>query len=242
MRRLFPALALAVALAAPAAAQTQRAPATVRGVVVDSATGTLVINATVGLLNRREQARADTAGRFALALPRGTHVVTVSAPGYQPIGQVVDGGGDVDLGTIALPPLTFALEPVSVTVSALERRMAGAHVEARAYTRGWLESSGEVNLFDFVTHREQLRPTGCNTLEPRSGGECVRVRGMPRAPRVFIDDAPAPGGFWALKLHRPEDVARVEVYQGGAMVQVYTRRYVELLEREHRAPPPLPPF
>jgi hypothetical protein len=234
-------LALAASLAAALPAAGQRGTITVTGVAVDSATQGAVLNAVAGTTTRREHAGVDSLGAFRLTLPAGRpYMVTVGAPGFQPIGQVIDGSGDVDLGRVELPPMVYTLAPVNVTLSLLDQRLRGTPLSTRLFSGDLLERSTEQDLLQFLAHRVPLRPAGgCNFLS--SGGGCVRVRGYPRAPVVYIDEAPAPSGLMQLTIFRPADVARVEVYQGGMMIWVYTRGYLEMMERTHKLPMPLLP-
>lgn len=91
-----------------------------------------------------------------------------------------------------------------------------------------------------MRQRTGMRRTGCNTLNPASGGACYRVRGAPYRPRVFVDEVQV-GGLDRLGIYRPEEIGRVEVFGGGVMVRVYTRDYLEMLARTNTQPVPLPP-
>jgi hypothetical protein len=99
MTRASLALALALCIAAPAAAQ----PAAVTGTVVDARTGQPLDGVVIAVENQSDFTETDTEGRFALTLTPGTYTITASLIGYavQRLPLVV--GADVP------PPLALRL-------------------------------------------------------------------------------------------------------------------------------------
>ena len=86
-------LALA-AIVIAGAAQAQGLPA-VRGRVIDRATQEPVAGAVIAVGN--ELVATDDDGRFIVALPRGNHVIEVSAPWLTTVKTPITVAGDLEL-------------------------------------------------------------------------------------------------------------------------------------------------
>src|SRR4051794_21119031 len=120
--RPAPRIALLLVLLSTAARAAAQRPATVAilGTVVDAESGNLVINATASVTNLHRQAEVDSRGSFALrGLAPGSHFVLVSAPGYEPVAELVDASADADMGRIELSPAVFRLAPINVVASVI---------------------------------------------------------------------------------------------------------------------------
>lgn len=234
---VLPLLALA---AAPGWAQRTEPRILVAGTVVDSLSGNPVFGVAIATTTGHDHTASDSTGAFTLSVPAGTTMVTFTGRGFARLAQIVSGTSDVDLGRIALLPDAIALAPLEATVSLLDQRVHAFVGSTRVFDTSILNHAGTDNLLDFMRQRAGMRRTGCNTLNPASGGNCYRVRGGPYRPRVFVDEVQV-SGLERLAMYRPEDVGRVEMFSGGAMVWVYTRAYLEMMSRSNAQPAPLPP-
>ena len=87
-----------MAAAAPAAAQE----AVIAGVVIDARTARPLEGVLVRIEHQPAFAETDAAGRFRLAAPAGTHVLTASLVGYALLRQSVEGGGAGEQLTLRL--------------------------------------------------------------------------------------------------------------------------------------------
>jgi hypothetical protein len=226
--------------ALPARAQRSEPRILVTGTVVDSVSGYPVYGVAIATSTTPDRTASDSTGAFTLSVPAGTTLVTFTGRGFQRVGQIVTASDNVDLGRVPLLPDAVALAPIEATVSQLDQRLSGYTGGTQVFGPSVLQHSGDSHLLDFVRHRTGVRPIGCNTLEPASGGDCLRVRGMPTRPRLFINEVQL-ATTELLRLYRPEDVARVEVFGGGAMIRIYTRDYLEMMSRTNRSPDPLLP-
>lgn len=233
------ALLLATA-ALPARAQRSEPRILVTGTVVDSVSGFPLYGVAIATSTTADRTASDSTGAFTLSVPAGTTLLTFTGRGFQRVGQIVTASDNVDLGRVPLLPDAVALEGIEVSVSQLDQRLRGFTGSTLVFGPSVLQHSGDSHLFDFVRHRTGARPVGCNTLDPDSGGDCLRVRGMPTRPRLFVNEVQM-ASTELLRIYRPEDVERVEIFGGGVMIRVYTRTYLEMMARTNRAPEPLLP-
>lgn len=212
----------------------------VTGTVVDSVSGFPLYGVAIATSTTADRTASDSTGAFTLSVPAGTTLLTFTGHGFQRVGQIVTATGDVDLGRVPLLSEAVALAPIEATVSQLDQRLSGYTGSTQVFGPSVLQHSGDSHLLDFVRHRTGARPIGCTTLDPASDGDCLRVRGMPTRPRLFINEVQL-ATTQLLRLYRPEDVARVEVFGGGAMIRIYTRDFLEMMSRTNRSPDPLLP-
>ncbi|HET7229853.1 MAG TPA: carboxypeptidase-like regulatory domain-containing protein [Longimicrobium sp.] len=238
---LLAAAALLVLAALPARAQ-QAERILVTGTVADSVTGDAIYGVAIATTTTPDHTASDSTGAFTLSVPAGTAVMlTFTGRGFERVGQVVTATTDVDLGRIALLPAAVALAPIQASVSQLDRRVRGVTGTTFVYNTNTLEHTGERDLFDFVLHHAGLHPAPCNALATGPMTECFLVRGYPRRPELYVNETRI-GQLSLLRVYRPEDVGRVEIFAGGAMVRVYTRQFLEQMARANARPDPLPPF
>ncbi len=247
--RLLPALLLAAAAALPPAARAQQpsisipAPQSrpsVRGVVVDAASGRPVAGAAVRLERARLRVGTDSAGAFAMRrAPAGTQLLHVTALGYEPAMQLVavpaDGGVDVRIPLTAGP---IALEGLRVVADRLEARRRTVPLSSRVIPEKAMALSSAPTMQDFLAQHVNLRPTPCHALAslqrtPAGSlqGECHAVRGAATHVGLYLDDAPLIGGWGSLRFYDPAEFGRVEVYRGGAILHLYTVAYLERAAR-----------
>jgi hypothetical protein len=245
MRRIFTlACAALLAALAPSLACAQRgAPRIlVTGTVVDSVSGNPLYGVAITTTTDPAHTASDSTGEFALSIPAGTAVmVTFAGSGFETVGQVVTATQDVSLGRVALLPRVIALAPVLASVSRLEERLRRFNGSTFVYNEELLGHAGESDLFEFVMKHAGLRPSPCNAVDGGPMTECFLVRGYPARPQLWVNEARV-GQLSMLRVYRPEDMGRIEIYNGGAMVRVYTRQFLEQMARTNTRPMPLPRF
>jgi CarboxypepD_reg-like domain/TonB-dependent Receptor Plug Domain len=238
---------LATALAASAGVAQQQPPQPaprilVTGTVVDSVSGNPVFGVAIATTTTPDHTASDSTGAFTISIPGGSAVMlTFVGRGFETVGQVVTSTADVDLGRVALRPAVVALEPLEVTVSQLDERIRRFTGSVFVYDAAVLQHGGERDLLDFIMHHAGLHPSACNASDAGTMTECFLVRGYPTRPQLYVNEARL-SQLSMLRIYRPEDVARVEVFSGGAMVRVYTRGYMEALARTNGRVNPIPRF
>jgi len=245
MRRILPlacALLLGALAASPARAQNGAPRIMVTGTVVDSASGNPLFGVAISTTTGPEHTASDSTGEFALSIPGGTAVmVTFTGNGFQTVGQVVTSTQDVSLGRVALLPAVVALAPILASVSRLDERIHRFNGSTTVYDQALLGHAGESDLFEFVMRHAGLRPSPCNAVDAGAMTECFLVRGYPARPQLWVNEARV-GQLSMLRVYRPEDMGRIEIYSGGAMVRVYTKQFLEQMARANTRPMPLPRF
>jgi hypothetical protein len=241
-------LALLLALAAPLSAQVEVVPEVertiVRGTVVDAISGTALENTVVRLLEERRGVLSDSLGRFGFAdVPIGRHTVEVRQYGYEPVSAVIVVVVGLEPLDVALDPGPVALEGFTVVADRLalmnqrfESRRNAAPVSVQALDQTRLMRSGARNMIEFLREQSSIEPTPCSA---RGGsGACIWWRGSAIRPRIYVDEAPAIGGWDELATYSPSDLYLVEVYSQGGEIRAYTHNF---MERMARRPMPLIP-
>jgi len=244
MKRIpSPAFALLLfALAASAGLVRQPGRILVTGTVVDSVSGAPLFGVAVATTTTPDHTASDSTGAFTLSVPAGTAVMlTFTGRGFEPVGQVVTSTVDVELGRVALLPQAVALAPIEASVSQLDRRARQFTGNVFVYNEATLRHSGESDLLEFVMHHGGLHPHQCNLVDTTPMTECFRVRGYAARPELYVNEVRL-GQLSQLRIYRPEDIARVEVFSGGAMIRVYTRQYLEQMARTSRRLQPISRF
>jgi CarboxypepD_reg-like domain len=226
LSRLFLALAsIALALGAvPAAAQTARA--VIRGRVVDASTGEAIPAVKLELPSRRTSVYSDREGRFELpALAPGSYDLNVGQLGYYEqrlrIGVTRD-----DSLVFRLSPHTVLLEELKVYGSRLAERAAHASIAGRAFDAERLKVARSGSILSFLETDGGLFLLPCDQRD--AVGSCAQVRGMPEPVTVYVDGLPSLGGLDELRDIPAEEVFHVNLYGGGAVVEVFTKQYASL--------------
>lgn len=225
-RTLLAAALLALASAAPAAAQT------IRGKVIDAASSAAIPEATVAVLDARDRtiARMRTVedgwfelqvrepGTYRLRVQRIGYTTTTSQPldlGYR---EVVTVDMKISNTELALEPLTVTARRQPPRLQALERN--GFYDRERQGFGSFLvreDMARAREMSDALRSLPGVRaiPTANNKYQivmSRAGGQCN--------PRILIDNVPVPGGQVIDDVIDPMDVEAVEVYRGSAQVPV----------------------
>lgn len=234
-------------LAAPAGAQGRGGTpgVTVSGQVIDHKTGHPLSGAVVALSGLKRRVVADAQGRFSFRRVRqGAHLLVATQLGYHEWAEAVEvGGADAEL-TVRLEPDPLVLEGITVKLNLLERRHRAVAVSSRSFDRKWIAASGAPDMQEFLRAHAGVHPVPCGGWGGGAGAQarwaaslsptsCIFSRGGTSAVSVVIDEVPAMG-LDHLAMYRPADVHRVDVYQGGRHVRVYTTWFMEQLARGRR--------
>ena len=193
--------------------------ATLRGTLADAA-GQPLIGATIVVKALSLGTSADAQGRFTLALPAGTHVVTYSCLGYEPRTETL---------TLADQPLTRHVQLAAVSVSTAEvvvtARRAEANVQSTemGVTRLAMKTVklvpallGEVDVI-----RTLLLLPGVSTVGEGAAGFNVRGGGIDQN-LVLLDEAPVLNSshlFGLFSIFNPDAVADLKLVKGGLPAQ-----------------------
>lgn len=216
-------------LLAQAAPRPVAAAATLRGTLAD-ATGQPLIGATIVVKALSLGTSADAQGRFTLALPTGTHVVTYSCLGYDPRTETL---------TLADRPLTRNVQLAAASVRTAEvvvtARRAEANVQSTEMggTRLAMKTVklvpallGEVDVI-----RTLLLLPGVSTVGEGAAGFNVRGGGIDQN-LVLLDEAPVLNSshlFGLFSIFNPDAVADLKLVKGGLPAQ-YGGRLSSLLD------------
>lgn len=234
IRRLTAALLLA--WAAPSAAQAPDT-ASVVGRAVDAATLAPLAGVQVRMSSLKRTAVSDSNGVFRIAgLPLGDHPTLVTRLGYRTsvgVWRVGPDGLELEVQLAAEP---LVLEAIRVQSRRFERRLRASGFTVRGFGNEELALSGSSDASEFIRTRMGLARTACGSLGGGGGQECVRVRGAPVRPCVIVDERPSFGGFAELELYRPQELFRVDVIAGGAIIQAYTTQYVQRMSQRRWTP------
>ncbi len=209
------------------------------GRVIDTQYGLPVPDAAVRLLETRRPDGSAVVGatgpdgRFTIpGVPPGLSRVLVSRLGYADLLQVLDIRAD-QFVEVAIIPKPVVLEGIEVYVDRLQTRLRGLAFSSSTFDEMSLKSSPDMNVAQYLDSRPGLEFVPCFERNDPVGNfrqrrDCLRARGaMPIRPRIYIDDAPAPGGVQELASLPTPEIYRVEVIRGCGQIRVYTIPYVE---------------
>jgi hypothetical protein len=227
------ALLAAAAAAGPAAAQQEAEPATVpvSGQVIDRSTGQPLPGAYVELAGTRQETTTDEAGRFTFRRVRpGAHTLVVGLLGYADLERAVTAAAGQPALSLALEPDPVVLEGLTVNLNVLEQRRNRVAVASRAYDRTQIRRSSATNMQAFVRGPAGVPAVGCRASFADS---CVYSRGRLQPVVVYLDEMPI-YSLEHLSAIQPDEVERVEVYQNGRQVRVYTSWFMEQVARGKR--------
>lgn len=246
---LFPAPALFSALTlltliATSALAAQESPV-LRGVVVDATSGAPLAGARLRIAELRRGTLSDDDGTFALEdVGMGVYMLEVEQYGYEPTTARVEVGLGADELRIGLSPKPVMLDGLSVVADRLrlmERRLTSrrrAYAQSsRAFEQDRLMRSAAFDMAEFLLLEGSFTPVGCPSR--RFGGLCILRRGQAVEPRVYIDEAPIPGGLEQLASYQPHDLYLVEVYGQGLEIRAYTHLFMERMARRPMALVPI---
>ncbi len=233
-RPLAAAVAALCLAGAPLAAQEAQEPArvTLQGQVIDHNTGQPIVGAVVEVEKLHFRAVTDREGRFTLRkVHPGEQEFVVSRLGYQEEVRAVSIAPGAESVAFQLLPDPVVLEGLTVKMNLLERRHRQVAVASRSFDRAVLGTSAAPTVLDFVQTHGGVYGVECGRRSPER--DCTYSRGTLVRPAVFVDEMPA-FGLEGLRTVRPQEVERVEVYQGGRHIRVYTSHFLEMAARGNR--------
>lgn len=229
--RALPAALAALLLGGSSLAAQGSARVLVRGQVAEVDSGPPVAGALVEVASIGVRAMADSAGRFAVRLPAGTHVFTFSRLGYASLREEVE-VRDGDQLNVALLRRPVLLEGLRVSADLLEERRHRVVAASRVLDRDQLTIGGYSNAAQAAVLRFGIGIVGC-------GGSCAVVRGRRQELRVYINDFRAYGGLDELRTYPTSEIYRLEWFPSAAMIRAYTPWYVADLGRDGRLLDPI---
>ena len=240
-RFCFGALALGIAAARPVAVHAQEAAATVtvRGRVIDRASGQPIAGARVEFPQAKERLYTDGDGYFAVrGLPEGEQPISIVHLGHLRVMQSVSLRPGEHSFVIRMTADEVALQAITVSVNRMESRRIHSPMMSRVWGDSALARFRQPSTRAFLAANAGLQPTRCGSAD-LGEGSCAWIRGEPARVTVILDEQLALGGLDDLIGIAPQDLYRVEVYRGGGLVVAYTKQFVQTLAHNRS---PLHPF
>jgi carboxypeptidase family protein len=235
---ILSAVVLALACANQAAAQRAE-NVTIRGQLLDRANGHPLAAAKVAVPARHVTVYTDSAGGFVLPpMPAGTYDVELGRLGYRAVRANLTLEKD-DSVVVRLTPEPLALEELVVFAKSLLTRTERASVSARSFDQTMFDTFSGGNTLAFLEEYANLYARPCSAGSASSN--CAMVRGLPESVGVWIDGLPSTMGLEELRTIPAQEIFHINVYQGGALVEVITRDYARQ-EAHHTVRHPLPPL
>ncbi len=216
-------IALAVGAAVPARAQTPKPPrVTVTGTVVDASTGAPVAGAAVTFQRSSKTVWTDDHGRFTLSkVEPGDDSLAVEELGYKDGKLAIEVAPGASPVVARLQPDPVLLKGLAVVARRLKTRPEAMFMSVRAFSERDLALTSGWSVADALRNRGAVIPMPC-----RWGGQnCIWSRGQVLPMRVWLDDMRLFGGMDELETIPVADLYRVEVYERGRYVQVYTKTW-----------------
>jgi len=177
---------------------------TVRGKITDQNTKESVFDADVTIAAR--SAASNLLGNFKVTrVPANVPApLTIRAPGYEPFAMTITADRDTSL-RIELKIDSVGLRMLAAQVGRLEKRSRGVNASLRQFNGDALAYAKGQALDEFLKHNMFQRAVYC----------------------FFVDDIERTGALPdILSSFLVEELDRIEVYDRGLMLRVYTRRYI----------------
>ena len=214
---------LALATAAPAArAQSPARPprVTISGTVTDASTGAPIAGAAVTLERARRTVWTDEEGRFTVTkVEPGEESLTVEELGYTDGNLKIAVGEGATPVDVRLQPDPVLIKGLAVMARRLRTRPEAMYMSMRAFDERELAPTNSFSVAEALQNRGAIIPMPC-----RFGGyNCIYTRGQVVPARVWLDDMRLFGGLDELRTIPLNDLYRVEVYERGRFVQIYTK-------------------
>lgn len=186
----------------------------IKGTAVDSASGDYLLQAQATLYPGSKFVGAMN-GTFTFdSVPPGPITIVVEGAEHLPVRVAFDAGRDTSF-RVKMGVDSVALRMIAMQVKRLQVRMQSFPFTVRAFNRDRLMEHPVMSVGEFVD-RSLHRPNAGRRAIQSAQSACV-----------FVDDRKVEPAMIDALL--PELIERVEVYQNGVMVRVYTKRYVASL-------------
>ena len=185
----------------------------IKGQVVDDRTGEPILFARVSLFPERRATDASNVGDFKFdTVAAGPVTIVAEAIEHLPVQVQLNPTRDTTI-KIRLPIDSVAVRMMAQQVTRLVKRSLAVPHNLRTADARTIQREARSSIAEMVD-RLLIRPMNRRTLNSKSADDAC----------VFLDDRKiAPGMLIGIY---PEIVERVEVYNRGAMIRVYTKRYV----------------
>jgi hypothetical protein len=215
---------LSVSVSAATAQEPDKEKKTLRGHIVDAATGQPVPVTVVRSHTAERAVVTDSSGAFVLSqLAPRIHELEAARIGYSPITIMVD-VTSADTVLIQLTALPIKLEAITAVSNTLARRRERVPALVRAFDAKTLGvASGDLRQF---LRSQGVFLVNCPSTAVRSSADdCVWARGRYRALNFYFNEMPFTGP--PLSLYYPFEFELVEYYPNSASVRVYTTDFLE---------------
>ena len=185
----------------------------IKGTVADSATGEPILFAQASLFPQGRYEGVSNIGNFSFKdVPVGPTTLIFEAIEHVPVVVSFDARRDTTV-TVKLPIDSVAVRMLAVQAMRLAERARAQPYVLRAYDADRIAKEGRGTVGELVD-RMMVVP-----YDPRR-----RSQASAESACVFLDDNKIPPAMLDGML--PEILQRIEIYQHGAMIRVYTKRYV----------------
>ncbi|HEX8244538.1 MAG TPA: carboxypeptidase-like regulatory domain-containing protein [Longimicrobium sp.] len=211
----------------------------IRGQLLDRKDGHPLPAARVAIPSQHVQVYTDARGGFQLPpIAPGTYDVEMDRLGYKAIRANLTLEKD-DSVVVRLTPEPVTLDALVVFGHSLLTRTEHASVGARAFDLKMFDTFSGGSTLAFLEQYANLYPRPCSSST--LSANCAMVRGLPEFVGVWIDGLPSTMGLEELRTIPAQEIFHINVYQGGALVEVITKDYARQ-EARHAVRHPLPPF
>ena len=184
----------------------------IKGQVVDAKSGDAMLFARVTLYPKGVAVDASNVGDFRFDSIMGPVTIVAEAMEHLPVQLQVNPSRDTSV-KIRMPTDSVAIRMIAQQVTRLQKRSLAVPHNLKTADRDRIRIEARTSIAEMVD-KLLIRPMNRRTLTAQSADDAC----------VFYDDKKIPPGM-LLGIY-PELVERVEVYARGAMIRVYSKRYV----------------
>jgi len=184
----------------------------IKGQVVDAKSGDALLFARVTLYPKGIAVDASNVGDFRFNSIMGPVTIVAEAMEHLPVQVQVNPSRDTSI-KIRMPTDSVAVRMIAQQVARLQTRSLAVPHSVRYADHDRIQNEARTSIAEMVD-KLLVRPMNRRGLSAKSADEGC----------VFYDDKKIPPGM-LLGIY-PELVERVEVYARGAMIRVYSKRYV----------------
>jgi len=205
-----------------------------KGQVVDANTGAPLVGAFVQVEGDEWGSLSEPDGSFSLPdVGSGTVPIFVEQLGYLPLREAVQVSRGQDALVLKVQPDSALLEGINLAVDRLEQRRHATPASSWVFTRRDLLTHSGMDALTFLKTQTPVRFIPCYASD-----ECAVWQGAVWGVSVWVDEMPFLGGMDYLRSHQPYDLQRIEVFDGGRQIRVYTAKYLKRVGRTRVFPDP----